>query len=190
MIEPATCRHSQASFLTKWLRSFATEPTASGSLLWRVGACRVRRSLAARRSPTFAMPGPKSAQVVGRMLFGFLPTKPNAAVAPVHPKGHARPRRAISTCRQKRRNAAGPRPATLINSFWLSPSSKRSCAPRRSAPSTPCGAPSAKSRPLQPTRMPKLLRRPLWIDSNTWCPRLTAAMILSGSAVQVKAFDS
>ena len=25
---------------------------------------------------------------------------------------------------------------------------------------------------------------------NTWCPRLTAAMILSGSAVQVKAFDS
>jgi hypothetical protein len=35
--------------------SFATEPTASGSLLWRVGACRVPLSLAARRSPTFAM---------------------------------------------------------------------------------------------------------------------------------------
>jgi hypothetical protein len=40
---------------TKWLRSFAMEPTASASLLWRVGACRVRRSLAAHRSPTFAM---------------------------------------------------------------------------------------------------------------------------------------
>src|SRR4030095_11741728 len=25
-----------------------------------------------------------------------------------------------------------------------------------------------------------------WIESNTWCPRLTAAMILSGSAVQLK----
>ena len=40
---------------TKWLRSFAMESTASASLLWRVGACRVRRSLAARRSPTSAM---------------------------------------------------------------------------------------------------------------------------------------
>ena len=28
-----------------------------------------------------------------------------------------------------------------------------------------------------------------WIESNTWCPRLTAAMISSGLAVQVKAFD-
>src|SRR5687768_14138427 len=25
-----------------------------------------------------------------------------------------------------------------------------------------------------------------WTESNTWCPRRTAAMILSGSAVQVK----
>ena len=34
-------------------------------------------------------------------------------------------------------------------------------------------------------------RDPLsWIESNTWCPRLTAAMILSGSAVQVKGFGS
>src|SRR3546814_5874774 len=29
-----------------------------------------------------------------------------------------------------------------------------------------------------------------WIESNTWCPRLTAAMILSGSAVQMKGFGS
>jgi hypothetical protein len=28
-----------------------------------------------------------------------------------------------------------------------------------------------------------------WIESNAWCPRLTAAMILSGSAVQVKGRD-
>ncbi len=28
-----------------------------------------------------------------------------------------------------------------------------------------------------------------WIESNAWCPRLTAAMILSGSAVQVKGCD-
>src|ERR1700732_3728620 len=27
-----------------------------------------------------------------------------------------------------------------------------------------------------------------WIESNTWCPRLTAAMILLGSLVQVKGF--
>ena len=26
------------------------------------------------------------------------------------------------------------------------------------------------------------------MESNTWCPRLTAAMILSGSAVRVKGF--
>ncbi|MSP67886.1 MAG: hypothetical protein EXQ96_07295, partial [Alphaproteobacteria bacterium] len=31
-----------------------------------------------------------------------------------------------------------------------------------------------------------LARRRQWMESNTWCPRLTAAMILSGSAVQVK----
>jgi hypothetical protein len=28
------------------------------------------------------------------------------------------------------------------------------------------------------------------MESNTWCPRLTAAMILSGSAVQVKGVGS
>jgi hypothetical protein len=28
------------------------------------------------------------------------------------------------------------------------------------------------------------------MESNTWCPRLTAAMILSGSAVHVKGFGS
>ena len=28
------------------------------------------------------------------------------------------------------------------------------------------------------------------MESNTWCPRLTAAMILSGSAVQVKGLGS
>ena len=28
------------------------------------------------------------------------------------------------------------------------------------------------------------------MESNTWCPRLTAAMMLSGSAVQVKGFGS
>ena len=28
------------------------------------------------------------------------------------------------------------------------------------------------------------------MESNTWCPRLTAAMILSGSAVQVKGMGS
>ena len=27
---------------------------------------------------------------------------------------------------------------------------------------------------------------PLWMESNAWCPRLTAAMISSGSAVHVK----
>ena len=27
------------------------------------------------------------------------------------------------------------------------------------------------------------------MESNTWCPRLTAAIILSGSAVQVKVWD-
>src|SRR5690349_9010394 len=31
-----------------------------------------------------------------------------------------------------------------------------------------------------------LLRDYQWIESNTWWPRLTAAMILSGSAVQAK----
>jgi hypothetical protein len=30
----------------------------------------------------------------------------------------------------------------------------------------------------------------LWIESNTWCPHLTAAMILSGSAVQVTGLGS
>src|SRR6476619_7567500 len=29
-----------------------------------------------------------------------------------------------------------------------------------------------------------------WIESNTWCPRLTAAMILSGSAVHVNGLGS
>jgi hypothetical protein len=29
-----------------------------------------------------------------------------------------------------------------------------------------------------------------WMESNTWCPRLAAAMILSGSAVQVKGLGS
>ena len=29
-----------------------------------------------------------------------------------------------------------------------------------------------------------------WMESNTWCPRLTAWIILSGSAVHVKGFDS
>jgi hypothetical protein len=29
-----------------------------------------------------------------------------------------------------------------------------------------------------------------WIESNTWCPRLTAAMILSGSAVHVNGSGS
>src|SRR6202048_5024482 len=29
-----------------------------------------------------------------------------------------------------------------------------------------------------------------WIESNTWCPRLTARIILSGSAVHVKGFGS
>jgi hypothetical protein len=28
------------------------------------------------------------------------------------------------------------------------------------------------------------------MESNTWCPRLTAAMILSGSAVHVKGFGA
>ena len=28
------------------------------------------------------------------------------------------------------------------------------------------------------------------MESKTWCPRLTAAMILSGSAVQVKGFEA
>jgi putative SOS response-associated peptidase YedK len=46
MIERATCRYSRGSSLIKWLRSFGTEPAASASLLWRVGACRGRRSLA------------------------------------------------------------------------------------------------------------------------------------------------
>ena len=32
-------------------------------------------------------------------------------------------------------------------------------------------------------------RSTYWIESNTWCPRLSAAMISSGLAVQVKAFD-
>src|SRR5262249_5053978 len=31
-------------------------------------------------------------------------------------------------------------------------------------------------------------RRGCWIESNIWCPRLTAAMILLGSLVQVKGF--
>ena len=31
---------------------------------------------------------------------------------------------------------------------------------------------------------------PLVDESNAWCPRLTAAMILSGSAVHVKGFGS
>src|ERR1019366_2589976 len=29
-----------------------------------------------------------------------------------------------------------------------------------------------------------------WIESNTWCPRLTAWIILPGSAVHVKGFGS
>jgi hypothetical protein len=28
-----------------------------------------------------------------------------------------------------------------------------------------------------------------WIESNAWCPRLTATMILSGSATHWKGFD-
>ena len=36
----------------------------------------------------------------------------------------------------------------------------------------------------------KPVPRPIWIESNTRCPRLTAAMILSGSAGQLKGFGS
>ena len=54
---------SRGSSPTKWLRSFAMEATTSGSLLWRVGACQCRRSLAALRSPTFATSAARMARL-------------------------------------------------------------------------------------------------------------------------------
>jgi len=48
---------------------------------------------------------------------------------------------------------------------------------------------------VMPMLQSKYLSKPMWhltewFESNTWCPRLTAAMILFGSAVQVKGLGS
>ena len=58
---------------------------------------------------------------------------------------------------------------------------------RRAGSRTPTGA-SGDGCPAAPTSTRSASGT--WIESNTWCPRLTAAMILSGSAVHVKGFGS
>ena len=54
---------------------------------------------------------------------------------------------------------------TSIPSRWLSPSSRLPCAPRRSAPSTPSGAPSAKSATSSAHRNAKTTSKPQDADS-------------------------
>jgi hypothetical protein len=43
---------------------------------------------------------------------------------------------------------------------------------------------------IQSNREGKFFNSCWWIESNTWCPLLTAATILSGLAVHVKGFGS
>jgi transposase len=59
-----------------------------------------------------------------------------------------------------------PTAPTSIQSRWPSPNSKPSCAPRQSEPSTPSGAPSAKSATSSPHMNAKTISPPQDMDSH------------------------
>ncbi len=147
-------------FPTKWLQSFAMEPAASVSLSWRVGACRVRRSLAARRSPIFAMSAARTGAAGSANII---------AVSCPEPRFANMRRRSLRKT-PKWFALSQDRPLFGFAGLWIPWRGVRGPKERaRSTASTSCSAssrqkPNAVVAPIHPKAMPVILTTPAEID--------------------------